>query len=72
MFIDKLEKSDKTKTEVSNFISSILTSCIVMSIMFGQLGVGQCFKYQVSVIYRSAKLYTGYRVIYHSMVLNTG
>ena len=32
----------------------------------------QCFKYQISAIYRSAKLCTGYRVIYHDMVLNAG
>ena len=32
----------------------------------------QCFKYQISAIYWSAKLCTGYRVIYRDMVLNTG
>jgi len=31
----------------------------------------QCFKYWISAIYRLAKLYTGYRVIYRDMVLNT-
>jgi len=37
--VDVLEKSDKVKTEVSNFVSSILISCMVMLIMFGWLGV---------------------------------
>jgi len=32
----------------------------------------QCFKYQISMIYQSTKLYIGYRVIYHDMILNTG
>jgi len=35
------EKSDKAKTEISNFIFSMLTSCIKISAMFGQLGIGR-------------------------------
>ena len=41
IFTDKLEKSNKAKIEVSHFVSSILTSCMVMLIMFGQLGIDQ-------------------------------
>jgi len=37
--VDELEKSDKAKTEVLHFVSSILTSCILVSTMFGRLGI---------------------------------
>ena len=37
--VDELEKSDKAKTEVLHFVSSILTSCILVSTMFSRLSV---------------------------------
>ena len=37
--VDALEKSDKAKTEVSYFVSLILTSCIVMLIIFSWLSI---------------------------------
>jgi len=36
--IRSVEKSDKAKIKVFNFVSSILTSCITMLTMFGRLG----------------------------------
>ena len=44
---------------------------VSQQILPDHLSARQCFKYQVSAIYRSAKLYTGDRVIYRDMVLNT-
>ena len=76
----KVKTRSQAQSECSHivFLSQIEPKCINDALdllaMYDELNnfdrsIMQCFKYRISAIYRSAKLYTGYRVIYRDMVL---
>jgi len=56
--VDALEKSDKAEIKVSHFVSSMLTSCIMMLTMFDRLDVDRLWRdplKEEALLWRSSK-----------------